>query len=308
MFSIQTCLFLFGVFTAFSFASPVVQRSQSAHASIKIFNNNIRQDAKNPFAHELPWSERKVGLLDALTAELGSKHEPVLISIQEVLHNQLEDVLNGLNKYDSKANWVHFGVGRDDGKTKGEYSPVIYNANEWELIAGSYQWLSPTPNVPSKFPGAGTIRIVTVTTLKHKDSRVIINFLNTHFDHISEDARRAGAEQILNIINSLPNNYPTFVAGDFNSPPTAAAYLTLASQLADARDIAKKTVNANLKTFTGFEPEDEHNDIDFIFTKLPTTHDTKIDIKKLSVVDTIFKNGSRFSDHRPVVANIKIKV
>ena len=45
------------------------------------------------------------------------KYKPDVIGFQEVLHSQLKDLRHQLTKYD----WV--GVGRRNGKTKGEYAP-----------------------------------------------------------------------------------------------------------------------------------------------------------------------------------------
>ena len=45
---------------------------------------------------------------------------PEIIGMQEVLNNQLIDLQSSLNEY--KA----VGVGREDGKTKGEYSPILF--------------------------------------------------------------------------------------------------------------------------------------------------------------------------------------
>ncbi|KAK6586425.1 hypothetical protein PZA11_001482 [Diplocarpon coronariae] len=46
---------------------------------------------------------------------------------QEVLHSQLVDVHAALNhSTPSDGGWAHMGVGRDDGKQAGGYSPIFY--------------------------------------------------------------------------------------------------------------------------------------------------------------------------------------
>jgi hypothetical protein len=58
--------------------------------------------------------------------------------------------------------WKYIGVGRDDGITKGEYSPIFYNSEVHELISWRYFWLSETPDRPSRGWDANSIRICTV--------------------------------------------------------------------------------------------------------------------------------------------------
>ena len=83
---------------------------------------------------EHPWYERRQGLVDQVVWE-----EPDIIGFQEVgtydasgvsvlqgfalqvLNNQLGDLAHSLvSSYD------HIGVGRDDGKTKGEAVPIFW--------------------------------------------------------------------------------------------------------------------------------------------------------------------------------------
>ena len=60
--------------------------------------------------------------------------------MQEVLNNQLIDLQSSLNEY--KA----VGVGREDGKTKGEYSPILFKTSKLKLIKSNTFWLSETPD------------------------------------------------------------------------------------------------------------------------------------------------------------------
>ena len=63
-----------------------------------------------------------------------------IIGMQEVLHNQLEDLKAGL------PNYAAIGVGRDDGKEKGEYSPLFYRADKYEVLESNTFWLSQYPD------------------------------------------------------------------------------------------------------------------------------------------------------------------
>ena len=64
-----------------------------------------------------------------------------ILGTQEVLHNQLEDLKQRLPEYGV------IGVGREDGKEKGEYSALWYQKDRFNLLDSGYFWLSETPEV-----------------------------------------------------------------------------------------------------------------------------------------------------------------
>ena len=64
-----------------------------------------------------------------------------ILGTQEVLHNQLEDLKQRLPEYGV------IGVGREDGKEKGEYSALWYKKDRFNLLDSGYFWLSETPEV-----------------------------------------------------------------------------------------------------------------------------------------------------------------
>lgn len=79
---------------------------------------------------EQPWAVRRSRMVDALlsTGQLDILGFQVCLRVmlglipQEVYHSQLEDLAELLGPaYD------HVGVGRDDGKKAGEYSPIFYD-------------------------------------------------------------------------------------------------------------------------------------------------------------------------------------
>lgn len=95
-----------------------------------------------------------------------------------------------------------------------------------------------TPDVPSKFPGAGSIRICTATHLKLKsaDGDVPFTYLNTHLDDQSDAQRRLGASMMLTRarFEAFNTSGPVVVTGDFNSPSTGSdsgAYQIITGQI-----------------------------------------------------------------------------
>lgn len=274
----------------------------------RIYSNNVRVDSPESkrFPSEKGWSQRKDGAVGAIKSQISDY--PTLISIQEAKHNQLVDIkrgLNGDNNEDFPYN--HYGVGRDDGKEAGEYAAIIYNTQDWNLLNGSYKWLSPTPDTPSKAWGASNIRIVTFTTLQHKQSGKIVNFLNTHFDQTSEEARQKSASLIVDWIDQIPNDYPVFLSGDFNSLSSDASYQTISAKLADTDKKAYNHYNQNWNTYTGFESTDVQSVIDFIFAPQDSnTGSNPVTVIGHEVIPNNY-NDYLFSDHRPVSTHFKLK-
>ena len=121
-----------------------------------------------------------------------------IVGMQEVLHNQLEDLLQRLPGYKS------IGVGRDDGKTKGEYAPILYKEDRFEVLDSNTFWLSQYPDSIGfiGWDGACT-RIATWAKMKDRQSGKIFMAVNTHFDHVGVTARREGA---LLIIRKIKRN------------------------------------------------------------------------------------------------------
>lgn len=288
-----------------TFFAAIVAAPVDQPLEFKAITSNVRNDAppEKRFPHEKSWDERKVGQINTLKNE--SSQIPTVIGLQEILKNQLDDILAGLNNYQAGP-WTHFGVGRDDGVEKGEYAAVVYSSDDWELVNGTYKWLSETPDVPSKSWGAANIRIVTITELRSKKTGKHINFLNTHYDYKSQEAREKSSEIIGQYIQQIPNQYPTYLTGDFNSIDTDLSYTTLVKYMSDTR-LSSFTKYTQRPTFTGFEPEDHHSVIDFIWSPLSTnTENASTNAITYNVIDTVTPEGFRFSDHRPVVVTFSV--
>ncbi|WP_368325242.1 endonuclease/exonuclease/phosphatase family protein, partial [Phocaeicola vulgatus] len=81
---------------------------------------NIRYD--NPQDSLNNWQYRKDRVCQFI-----KDHELDIVGMQEVLHNQFQDLRAGLPEYDG------IGVGRDDGKTAGEYAPLFYRKDKYEV-------------------------------------------------------------------------------------------------------------------------------------------------------------------------------
>ena len=75
--------------------------------------------------------------------------------MQEVLNSQLLDLNFSLSEYS------FVGIGREDGKKKGEFCPIFFNKYRFELIESETFWLSETPEKISVGWDAALERICT---------------------------------------------------------------------------------------------------------------------------------------------------
>ena len=117
---------------------------------IRLLTHNIRYATNETFKGEEAWAVRAPRMISELEFHTMYVQES-FICMQEVLHNQLVDIvagLNGMGKFASAiggaspaplsrstaANtWSYIGVGREDGKEEGEYSPILYKPAVWRL-------------------------------------------------------------------------------------------------------------------------------------------------------------------------------
>lgn len=286
-----------------------VKRDDPNGFEFRIYSNNVRVDtaADKRFPDERGWTERKYGVIEAIQSQYDTY--PTLIGVQEAKYGQLVDIKWGINNGSYDYPYTHYGVGRDDGNTAGEYAAIIYNTEEWNLINGTYKWLSPTPDVPGDGPawGADTRRIITFTTFQHKQSGKFVNYLNTHFDQKSALARQNSASLVDGWVNAIPNDYPTFLSGDFNSWATDIAYQSISTTLKDSNVVAYNHYGSSPYTYTGFEPTDPQSVIDFIFSPLDSNTDYGNVIAIGHEVVSNLYNGFLFSDHRPISTHFKLK-
>ncbi len=172
-----------------------------------------------------------------------------VFGLQEVKHNQLEDMLAGLPDYDYE------GVGRDDGKQAGEYSPIFYKKERFKKLEGGTFWISETPEkVGVKGWDAALPRICSYVHLQDKVTKKRFWFFNLHMDHIGVEARREGAKLIAKKITEMCGKEPAFVSGDFNVDQHNEAYRTIINTgvLEDSYELAEKKF-ATTGTFNSFD-------------------------------------------------------
>ena len=268
-------------------ATAMAQRQKPITARIMTFNirTETRVDGRNNW--ELRYQP---------VAEFVNKSKADIVGMQEVQQRQLTDLCSMMDDYS------YVGVARDDGKQKGEYNPIFYRKERFNLLRSGTFWLSPTPAEPSYGWGAACRRIATWAILQEKTTMKSIIVLNTHLDHISEEARANGAALIKERLSRMNNELPVVVTGDMNSDDKSTAYAKFATAIfpmQDAYKTAKRKKGPDY-TFHGFGqlPQDNRTKIDYIFLS------SQINVKKFTNYDGSLGEGRYLSDHNALTADI----
>jgi endonuclease/exonuclease/phosphatase family metal-dependent hydrolase len=293
---------------------------------LRLITHNIRYAANwwSRFPHEPPWSPTRHALLARQLHFLTSSPSTSVIFLQEVLHNQFDDVSASLGE-----KWTGLGVGRDDGKLKGEFEGVWYQRDQWRRVAFETHWLNETGEVGRKGWDAASVRVVTCLVLElsgaddgveaveeversSKGARRVL-FMNTHFDDQGKIARRESSKLILRILGDLKKKFkPDFwvVGGDLNSPQSDDAYEVLAAEYSGLVDV-RSVVHASQRwgeeaTYTGFDGKGDGSGprtrIDFLF--VPRAQEKSV--VSYAVMPNTFEDSKegRVSDHRAVVVDL----
>lgn len=224
---------------------------------LSIGQYNIRYDNKSDRKKSNGWDMRAPGIYRLINYKQWD-----LFGAQEVLHHQLEGLCEHLDGY------AYVGVGRDDGRQKGEYAPIFYKKSRLRLLSNGTFWLSEKPEkVGSVGWDAALPRICTWGEFEDKQTKWRFWAFNLHMDHVGEKARCESAQLVLQKIKTLCGDAPVILTGDFNVDQNDSVYRLLVSSgmLHDAYETAKHRMceTGSMNNFRS----DHHTDsrIDHIF-------------------------------------------
>jgi endonuclease/exonuclease/phosphatase family metal-dependent hydrolase len=220
-----------------------------------------------------------------------------IVGLQEALKIQLDDFMKILPEY------IWIGIGRDEGKTGGEFSALLIKKDRFKIIKQSTFWLSETPEKPSKSWDAALLRIVTWVKLFDKRTKKEFFIFNTHFDHMGVEARKNSASLLMKKISEISSTLPVVITGDFNCLKDSDPYkiiTTSSPHFFDAQFISENGHYGGRVSFNNFRDSLEaNNKIDFIFVN------EKVKVYQHGIVSEKF-NGHYPSDHMPVLADLII--
>ncbi|MFD1096636.1 endonuclease/exonuclease/phosphatase family protein [Salegentibacter chungangensis] len=261
----------------------------STQAQIEMMTYNIKYANENDGKNS--WSQRK----DHITNQL-KFYEPEILGMQEALLSQLEHFKANLPGYQ------FVGVGREDGKEKGEYSAIFFDSSRFEVLKADTFWLSETPSQVSTGWDAALPRICTYAKFRERESGKEFWVFNTHFDHMGEKARQESAKLIWKKINEVnAGELPVVLMGDLNLEPDTEAIQFLSEKLNDSKSISENVVFGPEGTFNGYEfNQPVTRRIDYILVS------DGIKVLKYGVLSDS-KDQKYPSDHLPVLIKLNIQ-
>jgi endonuclease/exonuclease/phosphatase family metal-dependent hydrolase len=248
---------------------------------LKLATYNIRMETPDD-ANDL-WKNRKENIINIIQS-----YDFDIIGFQEVKESQLSDLT-------SLSHYAYFGRGRSNDESN-EYNPIFYKKEKFDVVKSDSFWLSETLKFGEKDKrwNADCPRICTWGQFRIKASGKEFYVFNTHFDHISEEARYHSALLLSHEISSIDSETPIFLTGDFNGDMNERFYHVLATELRDVVQESPHHVGPKgTCTGVGFNHKlkwDKYHCIDYIFAN------TYSSINKTVIITDQF-HGRYPSDH-----------
>lgn len=234
--------------------------------------------------NRLPWVKKII-----------QRYDFDIIGTQEGFISQIEDIITA-------GNYDYIGVGRDDGKNKGETSAIVFKKDRFKVLDKGNFWLSETPDRVSTGWGATYNRILSWGRFKDKETEKEFYVFNAHYDHQSKLARKESSKLVVRKINEIAGNNPVFFTGDLNCLPSDDPIsIILDFGLLDSRHSSIEPVYGTEGTFHGYNFDGRTTSrIDYIFVS------KTIRIQKYGVINDDIELAKFSSDHFPVLVNAEL--
>lgn len=271
---------------------PLIGPAKGRQLHVMTFNIRLDRTGSTQPGDPDHWPDRRPILVSLLKLE-----QPTLLGVQEAKFQQLSAITEALPKHEL------VGYGRRGG-SHDEYSGIFYDPKRLELLEWDQFWLSDTPLVIGSATWGNSIpRIVTWARFRDRSTDTELAYVNTHFDHQSENARVLSAQAMADLAAGPLAELPVIATGDFNSPAlTSGAYETLVGSGAfvDTWTEAERQLTPAWGTFPNYQdPVKDGPRIDWVLTE------PGIDVKK-AAINTYREDGRYPSDHVPVQALIEL--
>ena len=199
------------------------------------------------------------------------------------------------------------GVGRDDGRTRGEYAAILFRRDRLRVSDAGTFWFSDTPEVVASTSWGNTItRICTWARFIDRDGRAFWHF-NVHLDHQSQPSRErsTGLLRRANRRRRSPRE-PVVVTGDFNVGEDNPAIARLAARAGGARRRCSSTrsacvtrTKASSARSAASSSGTNGDKIDYVLVQPGT------EVLSAGIIRTS-RNDRYPSDHFPVVARVRL--
>ena len=279
----MTILFVLCTFTFFLDSLPA---NDSATSKIKALTYNIRylnnRDGKDV------WGNRRERVVEVIK-------DADVVGLQEVVKAQLDYIRENTPEFQ----W--YGVGRDDGKEKGEMTPIGIRKSKLSFVSRDTFWLSPNPKEVGRAGwDAALPRIASWALIKLENGRQFY-FVNTHFDHRGNLARIESGKLLGQWISEHSTN-PAILLGDFNARLEDAPLKSLLehSRLRDARAANNVDDRGPNTTWCGFKQLVDGRRIDHIFIA------GDVEVTAYETLNPKTSKGRFASDHLPILSKLNL--
>ena len=253
---------------------------------MKIVTWNIRskwdaQDGINECMHRAGFVYEKI-----------MREKPDVIAFQEVTQPIYDCLVRLLPEYD------FFGTLRNqDYSGEGLFTAV--RKEKCALLGLDIFWLSPTPYTAGSCfeEQSGCPRICVMTKIRNKSTNEVIRVLNTHLDHMFEQARVNGLQCIFGYLDGYAktDDLPIVLLGDFNAQKDSESIQSIARNTS-----LVEVTNAIETTYHQFGKKTENYKIDYVYVAPCLVGRTEN-----VVCWTDERHGIYLSDHYPVCATLK---
>jgi endonuclease/exonuclease/phosphatase family metal-dependent hydrolase len=228
-----------------------------------------------------------------------------IIGLQEATRPQID----GIAKQNEAYDW--YGVGRDDGKDRGEFCPIFWKKDRFEVVSKGTFWLGPDAQAVGKPAwGANLPRICSWLVLREMRRENVWVVLNTHFDHQSPDARLNSARLIRQMASEIVQQQTepcsVVLTGDLNCSPESPPFKALIDKddegmlFVDSFSMSESKPTGATGTWNAFRKIADGQRIDFVLLGQPQTK-----VLAHETLDPKTETGRFASDHLPVVARLQ---
>jgi endonuclease/exonuclease/phosphatase family metal-dependent hydrolase len=273
--------------------------AKAADISVMSFNVRFSKVGSNEKASENNWADPQHPRRERAIRVI-REGNPDLLGVQEARELQVNDFKAALPEYE------FYGIGRDDGKTAGEYSGIFYRKDRFTREDSGSFWLSATPDTPgTTFSYNKLPRIASWAKLKDNKSNREFMFLNMHWDHQDASAREKTAALVRERLTTIAKDTPAIVTGDLNSKEDTKAFATLTGDDSSGRKLADSFREIHPQrspeeaSFDDWKGTLKGSRIDFIL------HTAEFTPTAAEIVRTNYE-GLWPSDHYPVTATLRI--
>ena len=280
---------------ALALCGLVLAAAPQSPAPLSVMSFNIRYGTAND--GENRWERRR----ELLFSVVGDQ-DADLVGLQEALASQIDELIDAAPAY------AAIGVGRDDGRRRGEFAAILFRRARFRVTDAGTFWFSDTPDVIASRSWGNTItRICTWARFVDRDGAAFWLY-NVHLDHQSQPSRERSSALLLKRIAARPQPAePVIVTGDFNAGEDNPAVTALTGGVSgagpafvDAFRVRHPDVT-DAGTFTGFQfGQITGPKIDYVFVQ------PGADVLDAAIVRTS-ADGRYPSDHFPVTARIRLR-